>query len=131
MRVRTWLAALVCLLAAVGCGKEKSTDELVEDMKSSKESDRIAAVRTLPRRKGEAAKVVPTLIEALKDKSPEIRHDAALGLGSYHEEARDAVPALQALLKDRDRRVREAAGITLSRIDPVNFPDRSRPQAAP
>ncbi len=118
MRVRTCFVLLLCLLACAGCGKEKSTSELITDLKSSEEKDRIIAVRTLPQRTGDAAQVVPALIEALKDKDGDVRHSAALGLGSFGEQAKDAIPALQAAQHDRDARVREAAGIALKRIDP-------------
>ena len=67
----------------------------------------------MPQRKGDAAKVVPALIEALKDKDGDVRRSAALGLGSFGEQAKDAIPALQAAQHDRDARVREAAGIAL------------------
>jgi HEAT repeat protein len=117
MRERTCFVLLLCLLACVGCGKEKSTDELIADLKSSQEKDRLIAVRTLPQRKGDAAKVVPALIEALKDKGDDIRLSAAIALGTYGEVAKDAIPALQAAQHDKDARIREAASIALSRID--------------
>jgi HEAT repeat protein len=117
MRVRTRSVLLLCLLSCGGCGKEKSTDELLGDLKSSQEKERIVAVRTLPQRRGDAAQVVPALIEALKDKDGDVRRSAALGLGSFGEQAKDAVPALQVAQRDPDARVREAAGIALSRID--------------
>ena len=122
MRVRhAFLFCCLCLLACGGCGKTKSTDELIADLKSAEERDRIIAVRLLPQRKGDAAKVVPALIEALKDKEGDIRWSAAIGLGSFGEQAKDAIPALQAAQRDRDARVREAAGVALSRIDPTKF----------
>jgi len=129
MRTRAFFVLLLCLLACAGCGKEKSTDELIADLKSPQERDRIIAVRLLPRRKGDAAQVVPGLIEALKDQEVDIRLSAAIGLGSFGEQARDAIPALQAAQRDRDTRVREAAGVALSRIDPTRFPTPSRPRA--
>jgi HEAT repeat protein len=116
------------LLACAGCGK-KSTDELLGDLKSSHERDRLIAVRLLPQRKGDAAQVVPALIEALKDKGSDIRLSAAIGLGYFGEQARDAIPALQTAQRDRDARVREQAAVALSRIDPSRFPapSKSRP----
>jgi HEAT repeat protein len=127
MRVQTRLVLLVCLLACGGCGR-KSTDELIADLKSpdAQERDRTIAVRTLPQRKGDAAKVVPALIEALKDKDAGIRCSAAIGLGYFGEQAKDAIPALQEAQHDRDPRVREAAGVALSRIDP-NLPPETAP----
>jgi HEAT repeat protein len=113
------------LLACGGCGQKKSTGQLLEDLKSGKERERVIAVRLLPQRKGEAAQVVPALIEALKARAGDIRWGAAIGLGSFGAQARDAIPALLEAQRDRDARVREAAGVALSRIDP-NYPDPSK-----
>jgi HEAT repeat protein len=115
------LVPLLCLLACTGCGKEKSTDELIRDLKSPRERDRIIAVRLLPRRDGEEAKVVPALIEALKDTQGDVRRSAAVELGVLGEEAREAIPALKQAQRDRDARVRNAARVALSRIDPAQF----------
>jgi len=123
MRARTCFLLLLGMLACLGCGKKKkSTDELIADLKSPQEKDRLIAVRLLPQRKGDAAKIVPALIEALKDKENDIRLSAAIGLGYFGEEARDAIPALQEALHDHDARVREAAGVAMSRIDPSLVP---------
>jgi HEAT repeat protein len=127
MRVRASFVLLVCLLACGGCGKQKSTAELIADLKSSQERERIIAVRLLPQREGDAAQVVPALTAALADKAEDIRWSAAIGLGYFGEQAEEAVPALQAAQRDRDGRVREAAGVALSRIDPQRFPASSRP----
>jgi HEAT repeat protein len=121
MRIRIGFALLLYLLVCGGCAREKSTDELIADLKSSQEKERIVAARLLQQRKGDAARVVPALIEALKDKEGDVRWSAAIGLGYFGEEARDAIPALQAAKRDRDARVREAAGVALSRIDPTRF----------
>jgi HEAT repeat protein len=120
MRVNTgWALLLGCLLCG-GCSHQKSTDELIADLKSGKEKEGVIAARTLPQ--GEAAKVVPALIDALKHKGSDIRRSVAIKLGGYREQARDAIPALQQAEHDGDARVREAAGIALSRIDPKRFP---------
>jgi HEAT repeat protein len=119
MRVRICLLGLVCL-AACGCGK-KSTTQLIGDLKSSNDRDRIIAARFLQERKGEAAEVVPALIESLRDKDGDVRRSAAIGLGYFGDQAKQAIPALQAIQRDRDARVREAAGVALSRIDPAQF----------
>jgi HEAT repeat protein len=129
MRGRTRWVLLLCLLACVGCGR-KSTDQLIGDMKSPQTRDQIVAVRLLQQRKGDAAKVVPALTEALKNKDDGIRCDAAIGLGYFGEQAKDAVPALEAARNDPDVRVREAAGVALSRIDP-RFPNPSLSRPAP
>lgn len=126
MRVRTWFVLLPFLLACGGCGNEKATDQLIEDLKSGQEKDRLIAVRLLPRHTGDAAKVVPALMEALKDTEKDVRVSAAIGLGNFGEQARDAIPALQAAQRDRDRRVRDAAATALSRIDPQRFPTPSK-----
>jgi HEAT repeat protein len=111
------------LLACCGCNNGKSTDELIADLKSGKEGEGVIAARSLPRGRGEAAKVVPALIEALSHKSQDVRRSSALKLGQFGELAKDAIPALQkAEQGDADARVREAAGIALSRIDPKQFP---------
>jgi HEAT repeat protein len=112
----------LCLLACGGCGKKvKSTDELIVDLKSREERDKIIAVRTLSTKKEDAAKVVPALIDALKEKDADIRWSAAIRLGYFGEQAKDAIPALQEATHDRDARVREGAGVALSRIDPTKF----------
>lgn len=121
MRVQTGLVLLLCLLACGGCSKQKSTDELIADLKSGIEKEGIIAARTLPT--GDAEKVVPALIEALRHRGNDIRRSAAIKLGGFGEQAKDAIPALQkAEEHDGDARVREAAGIALSRIDPEGFP---------
>jgi HEAT repeat protein len=127
MRVRKGFILLLCLLVCGGCGKQKSTNQLIADLKSSQERDRIIAVRLLQHREGDATQVVPALIEALKDNQGDVRWSAAIGLGYFGEQAKDAVPALQAAQHDRDARVREAAGVALSRIDPEKFPVSTSP----
>jgi HEAT repeat protein len=131
MRGCTWFVLLFCLLACGGCSKSKSTDELIADLKSSQEGDRIKAVRLLQERKGDAAKVVPAMIQALKHKDREMRLSAAIGLGYFGDQAKDAIPALQEAQRDRDARIREAASVALSRIDLAHFPTptKARPNA--
>ena len=121
MRVRTCFLVLLGLLVCAGCRRAKSTDELITDLNGTQEKDRVIAARLLPQHKGDAARVVPALVEALKDKDADIRWSAAIGLGYFGEQARDAIPALQVAQRDRDARVREAAGVALSRIDPTRF----------
>jgi hypothetical protein len=121
MRVRTGLVPVLCLLACGGCNKGKSTDELIADLKSGNVDEGIKAARSLPQ--GDAEKIVPALIEALRHRGQDIRRSAAMKLGAFGEQAKDAIPALQkAEEHDGDPRVREAAGIALSRIDPERFP---------
>ena len=130
MRVPTTWILLLCLLAGVGCSKQKSTPELIGDLKSPMGGDRVVAARLLQNRKGDPAQVVPALIEALKDKENDVRWSAAIGLGYFGEHAKDAIPALQQAQHDPDARVREAAGVALSRIDPARFPNASRTRPA-
>jgi hypothetical protein len=126
--MRSYLVLLICVLACAGCGtKEKTTPELLNDLKGTEDRDRVIAVRTLTNRKGDATQVVPALIEALKDKEPDIRLSAAIGLGAFGEQARDAIPTLQTAQNDHDTRVREAAAKALSRIDPEKFPLQTKP----
>ncbi len=126
MRVRIVFFLLLGLVACAGCGKTKSTDALIGDLKSAPEGDRIKAARLLSQRKGDAAKIVPALMESLQDKEGDVRWSAAIGLGYFGEQAKDAIPALQTAQRDRDARVREAAGVALSRIDPARFPVPSK-----
>jgi len=111
-----------CMLTAVGCGSKKSTAQLIADLKSGDEKERLVAVRLLADRKGEADQVVPALTEALQDKDSDIRLSAAIGLGYFGDKSKDSVPALQAALHDRDPRVREAAGHAIARISPEQAP---------
>jgi HEAT repeat protein len=128
MRARAPFVLFLCLLACGGCGRQKSTDEMLSDLKGAQVGDQLKAVRLLPQQKGDPAKVVPALVEALKSKGADVRISAAIGLGSYGEQAKEAIPALQAVQRDPDGRVREAAGLALSRIDPDRFPPPSKTQ---
>jgi HEAT repeat protein len=109
---------VLSFLAITGCGSEKSTDQLIADLQSAQEKDRIIAARLLGHRKGDAARTVPALVQSLKDGDGDVRWSAAIGLGYFGKDAREAIPALQTAQSDRDARVREAARVALSRIDP-------------
>ncbi|VTU00108.1 pbs lyase heat domain protein repeat-containing protein : Uncharacterized protein OS=Lyngbya sp. (strain PCC 8106) GN=L8106_11777 PE=4 SV=1: HEAT_2 [Gemmataceae bacterium] len=123
MGIRVHGLVALCLVAFCGCAKrEKTTAELIADLKSTSEHDRLVAVRLLPDRRDDAATVVPALAEALKDAEGDVRRSAAIGLGSFAEQAREAIPSLKALRKDHDARVRDAAGKALARIDPGTAP---------
>ncbi len=122
MNPRAYGALLLCLLVCGGCGRAKTTDELIADLGSGAERDRIIAIRLLPQHKADATKVVPAMIECLKDKQGDVRLSAAIGLGSFGETAKEAIPELRTAENDRDARVRRAAGIALTRIDPTLKP---------
>ncbi|HVU88445.1 MAG TPA: HEAT repeat domain-containing protein [Pirellulales bacterium] len=117
-----WSTLFIGLLAVAGCGRSKSTDELIADLNSREERDRIIAVRLLPQRTKEAQKIVPVLAQCLHDKEPDIRLSAAIGLGYFGEQARSAIDDLRKAEDDRDARVRREAGKALTRIDPSLTP---------
>jgi HEAT repeat protein len=85
-------------------------------LSSKEEGDRIKAVRWLQQRKEEGPKVVPALIESLKDRDVDVRWSAAIGLGYFGAEAASALPALEEAQRDVDARVRNAAKVAISRI---------------
>ena len=122
MRARTLYVLFIGVLACSGCKSQKSTDELIADLKSSQEKDRIIAVRLLPQRTADADRVIPALIETLKNSDGDVRWSAAIGLGTFGDRAKEAIPALQAALHDKDARVHEAAGKAIARIDPSQAP---------
>ena len=129
MHARIRSVLLLCLLVGRVAAKAKTTDELIADLKSDQERDRIVAVRLLPQRQTDAAKIVPVMIECLQDKQGDVRLSAAIGLGTFGAEANSAVPELRAAESDRDARVRRAAGIALTRIDPTLVPKPSPAKA--
>src|SRR5438552_693164 len=110
------MVMFMCVLALAGCSKAPPTDKLLEDLSSKDEGDRIKAVRWLQHRQGEATKIVPALIESLKDVEVDVRWSAAIGLGYYGADAEKAIPALEKLKGDHDARVREGARVAISRI---------------
>ncbi len=121
MIIRISMLMFLGLLACAGCSKAQSTDELIEDLSSADEGDRIKAARLLQHRKGDAAEVVPALIESLKDVDPDVRWSAAIGLGYFGEKAEAAsLPRLEEAKRDSDPRVREGARVAISRINGKN-----------
>jgi HEAT repeat protein len=118
---------LLCPLVIAGCGQDqKSTPELIDDLKGGGERERVIAARSL---KGEDEKVVPALIAALKDDDVDVRLSAAIKLGMLGGKAVEAIPMLQTALSDRDARVRIRAGQALTRIDPARFPTPPKGEA--
>ena len=116
MQIRICVLLFMGLLALAGCSKDPSTDELIGDLSSADEGDRIKAARWLQHRQGDAPKVVPALIESLKDVDPDVRWSAAIGLGYFGAKAEEALPALEKAQTDTDPRVREGARVAISRI---------------
>jgi HEAT repeat protein len=117
VEMRILMVMLLGVMACAGCSRSPSTDDLIGNLSSADELDRIKAVRLLPDHKGDATKVVPVLAELLKDRSVNVRRSAAIGLGNYGAEAKAAVPALEEAKNDKDAKVREAASVAISRIE--------------
>jgi HEAT repeat protein len=107
---------LLATLTLAGCSHQEPTDELLGDLRSSSDADRVRAVRLLQNRTDDAPKVVPALIKSLNDHDSDVRRSAAIGLGYYGEEAEAALPALEKKEQDPDARVRDAARTAISRI---------------
>ena len=63
MRLHRWLLLSICLLTCLGCGRAKTTAELIGDLKSQQEIEKLTAVRLLPEHESDAAQVIPALIE--------------------------------------------------------------------
>jgi HEAT repeat protein len=119
---RSTILLLVCAMAfcGMGCGpqkSEKTTADLLRELKDSDEAARIKAAEGLGDvSSGEAAQVVPALEGALKDASPYVRQAAATSLGAFGTEARAAVPGLQKALNDPDELTRLRADRSLKKI---------------
>ena len=116
MRMRFCELMFVGSMAVAGCGNGESTDELVGNLSSTDANDRVAAVRQLQSRKGDASKVVPALIESLKDKNGDARWSAVIGLGYFGAQAKSALRELEKLKSDKDRLIRDAAKVAIERI---------------
>lgn len=65
---------------------------------------------------GENKKIIPDLINALKDLNHKIRESAAQALAAKGPAAKEAVPALIEALDDNDKQVRSAAAEALGKI---------------
>ena len=112
------LALAAALLAAAGCGRGKTTQDWVAQMKDSDSAQRLRAVKAVAEGRTEPGLVVPALVEALKDQNAFVRRDAAQALMKIGPDARPAVPAIIATLRDRNRSVRRAAAEALKTVDP-------------
>lgn len=125
--VRAAAVWLIVALAMTGCSKSKSTNDLIQEMNSKSEFNRVKAVRMLQNRQGDPTKVIPALIKSLKDRASDVRLSAAIGLGYFGAKAESALSGLQESLQDPDARVREAVRVAISRIQPA---DRSSKRPA-
>jgi HEAT repeat protein len=103
-------------LTLIGCSKKIPTDELISDLDSANDGDRVIAARLLQNRTADASKVVPALIRSLDDDDGDVRRSAAIGLGYYGAQAKQAIPALEEKQRDSDARVRNAAKSAITRI---------------
>jgi HEAT repeat protein len=114
-----FLAFLLPLLPA-GCSENagrRSVADLIHDLTHPDENVRVGAAAGLTNfSPSEAREAVPALVEALRDKSPQVRVYAADTLGYLGPEARAAVPKLKDLLRDPDEAVREGAAAALKKI---------------
>ena len=113
------------VVLSAGCGRGKTTADLLEQMRSKESAQRLHAIEALGDRGKEAA-VAPALAVALRDEDAFVRRDAAVALGRIGAEARQTTPALVATLKDKKADVRRAAAKALSRIDPDALPRAGR-----
>jgi HEAT repeat protein len=68
---------------------------------------------------GQLAEVIPLVVRAIDDPSPEVRSQALLTLGELGAEARSAVPAIRRLARDKVL-TEEAARRVLARVDREN-----------
>src|SRR5437899_12924104 len=80
MGVRKRFVLLLGLLVCGGCGTQKSTNQLIADLKAFEERERIMAVRRLPPREADAAQVVQAVVGALKCSQSDGAWRAAIGL---------------------------------------------------
>src|SRR5712691_6602525 len=96
------LGPLLVLVLLAGC-RGKSTEDWLRQLKDPDVTLRRQAIRELGALPGEAARIVPALIEALRDENPYVRHDAALTLGKFGPAAKEAIPALNLAVKDREQ----------------------------
>ena len=108
---------LFLVVLSAGCGRGKTTADLLEQMRSKESTQRLHAIEAL-RDRGKEAAVAPALALALRDEDAFVRRDAAEALGRIGADARQTTPALVATLKDKKANVRLAAAKALSRIDP-------------
>src|SRR5262245_12186557 len=113
------LLALIVLMLSFGCGRARTADDWLHQLKEPDVVLRRQACRELADLPADAGRTVPALAEALRDENRYVRHDAAAALGKLGPAAAAyAVPGLVAALKDREKTVRTAAAAALKRVDP-------------
>ncbi len=116
MRMAACVILFLGSFALAGCSQQEPTDQLVSDLDSKDDEDRVRAARLLQNRSADAEKIVPALTKSLNDVDADVRRSAAIGLGYYGAKAKAALPALEEKQNDSDARVREAAKTAISRI---------------
>jgi HEAT repeat protein len=87
-------------------------------VKGGADAVRVHAAHVLGEIGPESPEVVPTLIEALKDKDAIVCKEAAVSLGKIGPQAKSAAPELVRLLEGGNPIVRRAAAASLGMIEP-------------
>jgi HEAT repeat protein len=105
------------LLTAAGC-QSPSTEDWLGQLHDPDVVKRRQAIRELAATGAEPERVVPALIQALRDENAYVRRDAAVAIANFGAEAREAMPALTLALNDQTRNVRVAAMSALKKIGP-------------
>jgi HEAT repeat protein len=114
---RRWLLLLILFVPALGCGRARTADDWLRQLKDPDVVLRRQACRELGNMPAEAARATPALIEALRDENGHVRHDAAAALGKLGPAAHEAVPVLVAALGDKEKSTRAAVAAALKKID--------------
>jgi|SRR5579859_2674301 len=107
--------SLLGLVLLAGC-RGKSGDDWLRQLKDPDVTLRRQAIRELGARPAESSRIVPALVEALRDENPYVRRDAAVMLGKFGPAAKEAIPALNVTVKDTERNVHHAATAAAKKI---------------
>lgn len=91
--------------------------DILENDKGPGRLQALYAIQNMGRLKTAPPKLVPTLMECLKDTNPQIRWMAAMNLGNLGASAADALPVLRSLAKDTHPTVRAQAANAVTRIE--------------
>lgn len=126
-----WAGALAAASPARGAGKapaedKRSVGQLLQVMKSGVPFERADAAKALA---AKGKDVLPAIIKALGDASPNLRRGATEALAAMGADARDAAPRLVRALKDRDAWVRAGAARALGSMGELP-PARAKALAA-